>query len=358
MDSTFSADDQIDLGSIVSYLALRWKLLAGVTALSGVVAYGATFLITPTFTARTTFISPQQQQSSASLALSSMGALGGLAGAAAGIKSPADQYISLMLSATVGNRLVERFKLAEVYGSTMKSQTLGLLQSNTKLSAGKKDNVITVDVIDTDPKRAADLANAYVEELRDLSNRLALTEAQQRRVFFETQLGETKHALSSAQGQLQRSGFDQGAIKSEPKAVADLYARTQAQLASAQVRLDMVRRVMADGAPEVMQLQATVSSLRQQLASYEQPASARVDQDYIGALREFKYQEALFEIYARQFELARADEAREGSLFQVLDRATAPERRSSPRRGTISAAAALIALLAVCVVLVVRRDRS
>ena len=52
-------------------------------------------------------------------------------------------------------------------------------------------------------------------------------------------------------------------------------------------------------------------------------------------MREVKYNEALFEALAKQFELARVEEAREAPLVQVLDRAVPPERKSAPKRAQI-----------------------
>lgn len=312
------------------HAALRPQLLkiAALSLAVGVAAYGVTLLMTPIFTARAVIISPQQQQNSAASALASLGALAGLAGGS--VKSPADQYVSVMQSVTVGNRIVDRFKLMEVYDAKFRVDALKNLGANVRISAGKKDNLISIDVDDTDPARAAAIANAYVDELRWVTNNLALTEAQQRRAFFQQQLIETKGALQNAQLQVQKTGFTAGALKSEPKAAAEAYARTKADIASAEIRLSALRRTLTDSAPEVQQLTTALAGLRAQLGQLERPMEASSNQDYVSAYREFKYQEALFEIFAKQFEIAKMDEARDGTLIQVLDKATPPSARASP----------------------------
>ena len=339
------------------HAALRPQLLkiAALSLAVGLAAYGVTLLMTPVFTARAVIISPQQQQNSAASALASLGALAGLAGGS--VKSPADQYVSVMQSVTVGNRIVDRFKLMEVYDAKFRVDALKNLSTNVRISAGKKDNLISIDVDDTDPTRAAAIANAYVDELRWVTNNLALTEAQQRRAFFQQQLLETKTALQNAQLQVQKTGFTAGALKSEPKAAAEAYARTKADIAAAEIRLSTLRRSMTDSAPEVQQVTTALAGLRAQLGQFERPLEASSNQDYVSAYREFKYQEALFEIFAKQFELAKMDEAREGTLIQVLDKATPPERKSKPKRAMIAVVSTVLAGLVFAVFFTTRTLR-
>lgn len=334
--------DGVTLSELHAALRPQWLKIIALSLAVGLAAYGVALLMTPIFTARAVIISPQQQQNSAASALASLGALAGLAGGG-GVKSPADQYVSVMQSVTVGNRIVDRFKLMEVYEAKLRVDALKNLSTNVRISAGKKDNLISIDVDDADPVRAAAMANAYVEELRWVTNTLALTEAQQRRAFFQQQLLETKGALQNAQMLVQKAGFTAGALKSEPKAAAEAYARTKADIAAAEIRLSTLRRTMTDTAPEVQQQSTALAGLRSQLGQFERPLEQSSNQDYVSAYREFKYQEALFEIFAKQFELAKMDEAREGTLIQVLDKATPPERKSKPKRAMIAVVSTLLA---------------
>jgi len=356
--------DSIDsVSGILGALRPKWRRIAAISVGTAVLAYGVALIIPPTYTARTTFISPQQQQNSAAAALSSLGALSGLAGVTSGIKSPADQYASLLQSVTINNRIIDRFDLMKEFESKYKEDARKRLNGLVRISIGKKDNLISIDVDDRDPERAMKMANAYVEELRSLTNSLALSEAQQRRVFFEQQLAQTKEALAKAQAAVQKSGFSEGALKSEPKAAAEAYARVKVEIAAAEVRLATLRKTLTDASPDVQRTQATLSGLRAQLAEYERPAQTLGSQDYVSAYREFKYQEALFEVYAKQFELAKMDEARDGTIIQVLDPALKPERRSKPKRLFLAAAAmAIAALLSSAYFLVVaqrgRRERA
>jgi uncharacterized protein involved in exopolysaccharide biosynthesis len=334
-----AATREISLIDLLVPLARRWKLLTAGPLLVGMLSLGATYLISPTFTARTSFLPPQQQQQgAAAAALSQLGALAGLAGGAAGMRTPADQFVALMQSENVTDRLIDRFELMKVYDERFRFKTRKELAERVRISVGKKDGLISVEVDDTSPQRAADMANQFVGELRRLTNELALTEAQQRRAFFEKHLQQTKEQLTRAQQVLQASGFNPGALKAEPKAAAEGYARLRAQVTAAEVRLQTMRRALSDSSAEVQQQQALVEALRAQLAKAEVPAPApEVSSDYVGKYREFKYYETLFEMFARQFEIARLDESREGGLVQVVDVAQVPEWKSKPKRGLVAA---------------------
>jgi uncharacterized protein involved in exopolysaccharide biosynthesis len=335
-------------------VAENLRLLIIGPLLVGLSALGISFLVPPTFTARAVMMPPQQQQSSAAAALQSLGALAGIAGGAAGIKSPADQYVALMQTTTVEDRLIDQFKLMEVYEAKFKADARKALETNTRISAGKKDGMITIEFDDKDPQRAAAVANAYIDELRRVTSVLAMTEAQQRRLFFEKQLEQTKTRFTAAQRALQGAGINEGSIRAEPKAAAEAYARLRAEATAVEVRLQAMRGYLTEAAPEFKQAQNQLAALRTQLARAEASNAAAADGDYINKFREFKYQETLYDLFARQYELAKVDESREGALIQVVDPATPPERKSKPKKAMIAVVATLAAGFALLLWVFVR----
>ncbi len=323
-------------------LSQHRRLLLLAPVLAGVLALGVTFLMKPVFVSSTVFLPPQQQQSGAASALASLGALAGFAGGGA-IKSPADQYVSLMQSDTVADRMIDQFHLMTVYKAKFRFEARKDLDIHTQILPGKKDGLITVTVDDHDPERAAAMANQYVEELRRMTSLLAVTEAQQRRAFFEKQLQDSKQRLTTAQMALQASGFNPGALNTEPKAAADAYATLRAQLTAAEIKLETLRGNLANGAPEVSQQAATVAALRSRLADAERVSVPQgAGPDYIGKYRQFKYEETLFDLMAKQYEIARVDESREGGLIQVVDRAQPAEWKSRPKRALIAIGTAVV----------------
>jgi uncharacterized protein involved in exopolysaccharide biosynthesis len=330
--------DEIDLLDILQVIADNLRLLILGPLAVGLVALGISFLITPTFTASTTFMPPQQQQSIAASMLQSLGALGGLAGAAAGIKSPADQYVALVASNSIRDVLIERFKLIERYDVDFRDDARKELdKKKIRVSAGRKDGLITIEVDDRDPKFAADMANAHIEELTKLLGRLAVTEAQQRRVFFERELEKAKTGLAAAETALKATGINESAIKASPEAAVESVASLMAQVAAKEVQLGAMRNYLTDSAPEFKRTQSELAALRAQLARTEKTtAGTNGGSDYIAKYRDFKYYETLFELMAKQYEIARIDESREGAVIQVVDVATPPDRKSKPKKALIA----------------------
>ncbi len=333
----------LTLGDVLAPLRRRWPWLFVVPLVAGLLGYGLSFLVPPTFSAKASFLSPQAPNG-ASAALAALGGFASVAEGAIGGRSPAEQYAALLQSATVANRQIDRFELIKVYGVKHRVEARRELAENTRVVVGKRDGLITIEVEDNEPQRAADLANRYIHELRELTARLALSEAQQRRVFFENLLKKARDDLNTAQTALQGAGFNQSTLQAEPRAAADTFARAKAEVSAAEVRLQTLSRSLTDAAPEVQRAQAQLNALRLQLARAEQAGSKSAPSDYMMRYRELKYQETLFDLFARQFEAARVDEAREGLLIQVVDSAVPPEIKSRPKRSAVAMGSAFGAL--------------
>jgi tyrosine-protein kinase Etk/Wzc len=355
--STENSADEISLLDLAQVIAENLRLLVLGPLLVGIAALGISFLIRPTFTARTVFLPPQQQQSAAASLLQSLGALGGIAGTAAGIKNPNDQFVTFVESRYVQDSLIQRFSLKDRYETEYLQDARLVLKDHVRVNSGK-DGLLTVEVDDHDPSFAAQLANAHVDELAKLLERLAVTEAQQRRKFFEEQLLATKDKLAKAEQALRSSGVNSSALKSNPQAAVDAVARVQAEIAAQEVRLQTIRTYLAETAPEVRQALSTLTALKGQLGKLENSSQPlqQGDSDYISRFRDFKYYETLFELFAKQFELAKVDEAKEGAVIQIVDLAVAPELKSKPKRALIAVMAVLATGFALLLLVLLRNS--
>ncbi len=349
-------EDEISLLDLLQTVVENLRLLVFAPLGAGLLALGIAFLIAPTFTATTQFMPPQQQQSSAAALLQSLGALGGIAGAATGIKNPNDQFVSFLQSRSIQDTLIQRFKLMERYESEFMDDARLALGAKARISSGK-DGLITVSVDDTDPAFAAELANAHVNALSELLGRLAVTEAQQRRVFFEKQLANAKDNLAKAEQALQATGVNVNALKADPGAAVAGLAQLQASITAQEVKVASMRGYLAEGAPDFKQALTELSALRAQLRRAEQSQTATPpgDSDYITKFRDFKYNETLFELFAKQYELARVDESREGAVIQVVDVALPPERKSKPKKALIAVLTTLATGFALLLFVFVRQ---
>jgi uncharacterized protein involved in exopolysaccharide biosynthesis len=276
-----------------------------------------------------------------------------------GIKNPADQFLAYMKSVTMQDSLIERFKLLERYEAKTKTDARLALTGNVRAVSGK-DGLISVEVDDKDSQFAADLANAHVEELGKLLGKLATTEAQQRRLFFEKQLNQAKDKLIQSEIALKATGVSGSVLKSNPASAVAAVAGLQAAVTAQEVKLGAMRGYLAETAPDFKQAMNELANLRAQLGKQEKDSPATggkaiTEGDYITKYREFKYHETLFELFAKQFELAKVDEAREGAVIQVLDSAQAPERKAKPKKAMIAIIATLAAGFALLLFVFVRQ---
>ncbi|WP_155989827.1 Wzz/FepE/Etk N-terminal domain-containing protein [Thermithiobacillus tepidarius DSM 3134] len=352
-------EEEISLLDLLIVLAKRKRLIATVTLVLVLAAVAASLLMTPIYTATTKILPPQQQQSGAAAMLAqTLGGMAGLAGGALGLKTPNDLYIGMLKSRTVAKTLIDKYDLQKRYKTKTLDDTYKALEANTEIKAGK-DNIISIAVDDKDPRFAAKLANAYVTALEGLTDKLAVGEASQQRVFFERQLKTAHTQLSEAEDQLRAIQEKTGVIQPTMQAsmVMQAVAQAKAEIAAKEVQLAGMRAFATAQNPDYARALQELDALRAKLRQLEQsnpeakgdvmtPTGEvpRLGLAYGRQLREVKYREALFELMAKQYEMARLDEAKEAPLIQVLDPATPPAHKSKPKRMLMVALAGVVGL--------------
>ncbi|MEO7150932.1 MAG: Wzz/FepE/Etk N-terminal domain-containing protein [Burkholderiaceae bacterium] len=352
----------VTLADLLTWLGQGKRLIGIVTVLAALAAVALSLAMTPTFTARATLLPPQPQQAGGSAAaLAALGSLSGLGGGF-GAKTPDELYVALLRSDSVQRALAERYDLMTRYEQKSYEALRKAMPSYIHIIADKKSGLIVVEVDDRDPKFAADLANAHTGEITKVLGRLAVSEAQLRRVFFEKQLKDTKEALIAAEQALRRVQETSGVIALDKQAESLIVgaATVRAQISDREVQLKVLRGSATEQNPDVIRLASELRALRAELARMESTqggnAGSAVDLpvgrlpeasiDYVRARRELKLQETLLEGMIRQFEIAKLDEAKEGPVLQQVDVALPPDRKSKPARALIVLGATLFALLA------------
>jgi capsule polysaccharide export protein KpsE/RkpR len=361
----------VSLTEVLTWLGESKRQIAAVTATIAIAALVVALLLPPIYTARASFLAPgSQQQSGSAAALAALGSLGGLAGGLAA-KTPDDLYVALLKSDSVLRGLDAKFDLKKHYEVDTHEALRRIVPGFIRVSADKKSGVISVEVDDKDKNFAADVANAHEAEVTKLLGRLAVSEAQLRRVFFEKQLQDTKENLVKAEQALRGVQEKSGVIVLDKQAEALITnaALLRAQIAEREVQLKVLRTSSTEQNPAVIRLNSELHALRTELSRMESaqggsPGSA-VDMpvgklpeaavDYVRARRELKLQETLLEGMVRQYEIAKLDEAKEGPTLQQVDIAQPPDHKSKPSRALIVLVSALVALLAASAAVVVRR---
>lgn len=337
-----------------------------------VLAVIVVLLLPKEYTAKALVMPPAQNQGAmGSMLLGQLGSIAGMGAKDLGLKNPTDMYIGILHSRTVADSLIKQFDLQKVYGKRDMTDVRKKLKDRTDIMA-TKESMISIAVTDRDAKRSADMANAYVRELQVLSNTLAVTEASQRRVFYEQQLQQAKNQLGDAEIALKQTQEKTGVleINSQARAIIDAIADVKAQIAAKEVKIQSMRSFVTEQNPELQAQEQQLAAMNTQLQKLQkqQPQSEgdiqiptktlpEVGLEYIRRYRDVKYYETVYQLIAKQYELARMDEAREAGLVQIVDSADLPDKKSWPPRAIIVLLSAIASLL-VAMFWVIMRDAS
>lgn len=350
-------DDGITLLDVLQTLAENARLLIFGPILIGAIAVGVSFLFKPSYVAITRIMVPQQQQgAAAAAALAQLGALAGAASAMSGMKSPAEMYIGLLKSRTVADRMIDRFGMMNIPDVDTREDVRDILTRITGMGAGK-DGLITIGVVTRIPQLSADIANAYVEELASLTGRLAVTEAQRRRQFFERELTKVKENLVKAEIALARVSVGESVLKFNPQAMGQGLATLKAQTMAKEVQLSSMRGYLTENSQAYRQTQRELAALRAQQRKLDDPKPPTGNNaEYINRYRDFKYSEVLFEQIAKQYEAAKLDESSEGAVIQIVDVAIPPERKNNLAKWKIALFSTLAGVVVLLIFVFARRS--
>jgi tyrosine-protein kinase Etk/Wzc len=354
--------NQLSVLDLLITLAERKRTVFYITGAFLLASIVISLLLPVRYTANVTLLPPQQNSSIGSALTSQLGNLGSMAALAGagslGLKNPNDMYVAMLKSETVEDGMVHRFNLEQEYHKKRLSDARSAFESHTTVDGSSKDGLIHISVEANSPQRAVELANGYVDEYRKLSENLAVTEAQQRALFFQQQLEQCKNHLADAEVALQKTEQTTGLIQldSQARALIESAAMLRAQIAAKEVQIQAMQTFASGGNAQLIQTQQELQSMRAQLAKLggteDSPNSLIVPKgkltesglEYLRKLRDVKYYETIFDILARQFEIAKLDEAKEGSLIQVVDPPVLPDRKSFPKRSLIVAVSTIAGL--------------
>jgi tyrosine-protein kinase Etk/Wzc len=355
--------DEISLIEVLTLLAERKLIVIWTAGIFAILAGIISLFLPKSYTATVTLMPPQQNSSVGAALTSQLGNLGGmaaLAGGSLGLKNPNDMYVAMLKSRTVEDAMVNKFGLMKEYHQHYLSDARRAFEAHVQVDGSAKDSFIHIFVDDHDPNRAAELANGYVDQFRNLSEHLAITEASHRRLFFERQLEQAKDKLADAEEALKETEQKTGLIQldSQARALIESAASLRAKIATKEVELQAMQTYATAENAQLLQGEQELAALRAQLAKLggsegssdaglilPKGTVSQAGLEYVRKVRDVKYYETVFDILARQFEIAKMDEAKQGALIQVIDPAVPPDRRSFPKRTLIVVGAIVAGVL-------------
>ncbi|OEU61252.1 MAG: hypothetical protein BA870_05500 [Desulfuromonadales bacterium C00003094] len=318
-------EDEINLLDLLLVLAKHKKMIIGTCLVTFVLTIGVTLLLPNIYSATAQILPPENE-------------------------SPF--YVSMLKSRTIADAIIEKFDLSEVYRKKSQNQTYMSLDGHVSFSVGKKDGILQIEVEDKDPKRVAEMANAYVEELSKLSDKDHLNAVAALRQFLEVRLEVVKEGLAQTEQKLQAFQEKNKTIRidDQTKATIEAIARLKGELASKEIELGVAMPAQEQQTAQDAVLREGFEQLKAQISALEQPpVGGKIPGDvtlvtsigpglglqYAGLLRSFRMQVTLFELLSRQYEVARIEEVKNPQRIQVLQTAYPPATKSRPKRSLI-----------------------
>lgn len=364
--SNGSSSEEINLLEVLLVLARQWKMMTLVPLIFATITAVSSLFMPNIYTAKA-MILPGEDSSGGMMGamMAQMGSLAGLASGLGAGGTKADLYVTMLKSESLKDPIIDRFKLMELYEAEFRANARAALGEASSISIGKKDGVITIAVDNEDPKLAAAIANAYVEQLGKMAANLSISGAGANRAFLEERLGKAKADLAASEETLKQFQNRNKAVAVPEQAKSSLegVAQLRAQLVAQEVLLASLQQQFSPQSREIKGAQATIANLRGQIARLEGGGSGSIPgvgavpelgQEYMRLMREFKIQETLVELLTKQYEMTKLSEAKDIAPFQVLQQATVPELKSKPKRARLVLAAALAAFAATLLFAFVR----
>lgn len=338
--------DEINLIDYLIVLLKRKKMMAKVTFGVAVLAAVILILQPDIYKSDARILPPQSSSLSSQIASQFLGAGSSLSGIMGG--TTPDLYVGMLQSTTVLDAIIKRFDLMKRYNKNYMVKTREILQDSIETVA-EPSGLIRISVSGKDPKLAADMANAFVDELKKLTSGMAISDAAQRRLFYEDQLKATKLTLMKAEETLkvfqEKTGVLQ--VENQAKAVIEGIAALRAQAAAKEVEIKVMKSFSTSNNPDLQKAEGALRALRTEVKKMEEQGGSGNDPlmptgrmpavglEYMRTMRDIKFNETLYELLSKQYELAKLDEAKQVSSIQVVDKAIPMDKRDSPKRAKL-----------------------
>jgi uncharacterized protein involved in exopolysaccharide biosynthesis len=368
----------------VANASILWdhrRALARVAAIALIVSLIIAFVLPKRYESTGRIMPPESSGAGAAVfaalaghALGELGGLGSLAGSLLGSRNSSALFVDLLRSGTVSGHLIDRFQLQHAYHKRYRVDAAKYLARHTSVVDDKKSGVITVTVTDSDPRRARDLAQAYLDELNTMVTKTNTSSAHQERIFIERRLKSVEGDLERAQQELSEfaSSHTTIDIKEQTRAMVDAAAKLQGELIVGQSELGSLEQIYGSGNVRVRAAEARVANLQHELSKMAgssvppQPASSsgdgseasqneelypplrqlpRLAVPYADLYRRVRVQETVYELLTQQYEIARIQEAKDVPVVGIIDAPGLPEKKSFPPRLLV---ALLLTIFAVC----------
>ncbi|MDY0079274.1 MAG: Wzz/FepE/Etk N-terminal domain-containing protein [Ignavibacteriaceae bacterium] len=362
-----SKDKSIDFLDYLVFL-VKWKKFLIVLAISSmVISYIFIYFVAEPQYDSTALILPSEEEGIGGVS-SLMKSFSSLPLSVGGLKkaSPTDLYITIIYSRSTANKMIKKFDLYKEYDLESWEKTIKQLQKNI-ITEETNEKAFIITVRGSSPQKSAEMTNFLVEILNESVITLNIKKSRENRIFLENRYNEIKSNLRKAEDEMKRFQKISGVFEAENqiKATIESYSEMEAELALKQIELSVMNKLWGESAPQVKQAEVSVKEFTDKLNeiksgkkkdSFLIPFSNLSENvmEYFRLYRDLEINNTLLKFIIPLYEQAKFDEQKEVPVFQVIDRATPPEKRSYPKRTIMAFVITLIILAMVIFVLIMR----
>ncbi len=350
MNEEITEPDEINLLDAWRVLVKRKKLIAFIVGVAAIVSLMISLLLPKIYAATTSILPPQQDTLGMSMGMQQAGASGlsGMASGLLGMKTPTDLWVGILKSNAIRDAIIARFHLKTVFNVKTIEDARSGLNGMVKVVKAKEE-ILSITVEDESPERAAQIANAFVEELDKVNRANVMTSGKRTRLFLEKRLRESKEEVIKTEEAMKFFQEDSKAVKldEQSKAIFGAVGKVRGELMAKEVELQTMLSFATPTHPQVQLLQAEVTGLKGQMREMTEGKKSPSDifiptakmpdlgLQYARLFRDAKVQETLYGLLTQQYEMARIQEAKDSPTVQVLDIAKAPEKKIRPKKSLI-----------------------
>ncbi|HEX5032663.1 MAG TPA: GNVR domain-containing protein [Candidatus Eisenbacteria bacterium] len=329
---------RLDREDFMGVVRARRRFLALNVLATTLVALGISLILPKWYTGRAVLLPPAEDDASSALSMLMPKSLGSVR--LPGAPTAADLFVAVLKSRSVADRLVSRFDLVQRYQAKDEERAVKELGSHVTFRLGD-EGTITIAVEDQDPKTAAAMANAYVEELDRFNVETRTSSAKRTRAFIDERLTVAKRDLAAAEDRLRAYQQERKlpALSPSAQSDADVGATLMAQKVALEVKLQVLQQSLAESSEEVRRVRQELAAIDRQVGGLPQAGI-----EIMRLWRDVKVQEQVFELLTAQLEEARIRETRDTPTVQVLDHAVVPLHKSRPKRSLVVIAGFIIGL--------------
>ena len=259
-----------------------------------------------------------------------------------------EMYNTIIYSRSFLENVIKTFSLVQVYDldTTDKEymeKAVKTLKSNIDAEQ-TNDLAFTITVRANSPKLTANITNYILDLLNKRIVELKISKSRDNRIFLENRISEIKNNLSKVEDSMKVFQEKTGIYKVDDQAMASFqeYANLDAQLAKKQIEESVYQKIYGENSSQSVNAAIALKEFEKKLNKLKNDSTNNLllslntlpenALQYYRYYRNIEIYNTILEFVIPLYEQARFQEQKDIPVFQVIDYAMPPAKKSFPPR--------------------------